>query len=114
MKIQLGIALLVGLAPALSLWGCACGSGGCPGQHSNNSIGSPPSSAFTSFAAIPKPGTSILTGVTTEGSYTANTSTFNVTSHSPPSQGEGTVTLTVDVGGNVTALTINGAQSSVT
>ncbi len=119
MKAYLGILLLVGSASALSLGGCACGSGGCPGQttstSSSSSGTSTTSSGFTSFAAMPKPGTSTLPGITTEGSYTAGAApAFDVTGHSPASQGSGTVTLTVDGSGNATALTINGALSSVT
>src|SRR6516164_2591928 len=128
MKVRLGIFLLIGLALALS----ACGnSGGCSitpanviavtgGSMSSSSCsgssnnGSSSSGEFTSFAAMPKPGTSTLSGITIEGSYTAPGPAFNVISHSAPSQGSGTVTLTVDGNGNATALTINGAQSSVT
>ncbi len=63
---------------------------------------------------MPKPGTSNLPGITTEASYTAPAPLFNLTSHSAPTQGTGTVTLTVDANGNVTALTVSGNQSSAT
>ena len=63
---------------------------------------------------MPKPGTTDLPGITTEVSYTSRPPVFDLTSHSTPAAGTGSVTLTVDSNGNITALTLNGAQSSAT
>jgi C-lobe and N-lobe beta barrels of Tf-binding protein B len=92
MKVNFGMMLLAGLVPALAVGGCS----------SDNNNG------FISFAAMPKPGTSVLPGFTTEVSTTAPN--FNNTQ---VGRGAGSVTLTVDSFGNVTALTIGGQESSV-
>lgn len=98
MKVKAGMMLLAGLLPALSV-------GGCSGDNHNNE--------FVSFAAMPKPGTSVLPGSTMEVAFTTSAPGSTVASVSPASAGSGSVTLTVDGSGNVTALTINGAQSAV-
>ena len=85
--------MLLGLIPALSV-------GGCSGDDNNG---------FVSFATLPKPGTTTLPGFTTEVSTTA-AAPFNVRQ---AGRGEGSVTVTVDSFGNVTALTIGGQESSV-
>jgi len=112
MKARLGLVVLVALAPALSFGGCASNKGetldGPPVTPAN-----PIADGFTSFSAIPKPGTSTLPGITTEASYTAPAPSFTVTGHSTPSLGAGSATLTLDANGNLTAININGAQSSV-
>ena len=94
MKIHFGLMLLAGAIPALSV-------GGCSSDNNNN--------GFVSFAQMPKPGTSVLPGFTTEVSTTGPN--FNNTQ---VGRGEGSVTLTVDSSGNVTALTMGGQESSVT
>jgi hypothetical protein len=93
MKKRFGLMLLAGAIPALSV-------GGCSSDNNNN--------GFVSFATMPKPGTSVLPGFTTEVSTTAPN--FNNTQ---VGRGTGSVTLTVDSFGNVTALTIGGQESSV-
>jgi len=97
MKVNFGVMLLAGLAPAVFLGGCS----------SDNTQG------FNSFATLPKPGTSSIPADTMELSYKGAAPGSKVTSVSPASGGSGTVTLTVDGAGSVTGLTINGAQSSV-
>ena len=114
MKSRLGTALVVCLAPALSVGACSSGGGGTPGTPLPPTPTNPVVGGFTSFAAMPKPGTSNLPGITTEVSYVSSPPKFDLTSHSTPASGTGTVTLTVDTGGNITALAVNGAQSSVT
>jgi hypothetical protein len=99
MKVKVGMMLLAGLAPALSL-------GGCSGDDAVH--------GFSSFATMPKPGTSKLPAVTTELSYTSAGPGFTkVTSLSPTSDGSGSVTLTVDAAGSITGLTIDGTQSHI-
>ena len=56
MKVNFGMMLLAGSAPALLLAGCS----GDDNIH-----------GFVSFATMPKPGTSVLPGFTTEVSTTA-------------------------------------------
>jgi hypothetical protein len=93
MKVNFGMMLLAGSAPALLLAGCS----GDDNIHQ-----------FVSFATIPKPGTTELPGFTTEVSTTAPN--FNNTQ---VGRGTGSVTLTVDSLGNITGLTIGGQESHV-
>src|SRR5579871_1157099 len=92
MKVNFGMMLLAGLVPALAV-------GGCSGNDHNE---------FVSFATMPKPGTSVLPGFTTEVSTTSPN--FNNTQ---VGRANGSVTLTVDSSGNVTALSIGGQESHV-
>ena len=91
MKVK-GMMLLAGLVPALAV-------GGCSGSSNDFN--------FVSFATMPKPGTSVLPGFTTEVSGNLN---FNNTQ---VGRANGNVTVTLDSAGNVTALTMAGKESSV-
>ena len=90
MKANYGMMLLAGLVPALAV-------GGCSGDDHHD---------FVSFATLAKPGTTVLPGFTTE----ASTNNF---SNTQVGRAEGSVTLTLDSLGNVTAFTIGGQESSV-
>lgn len=115
MRSRLGVALVLGLAPALSVGACSSGGGGTPSAPAAPvTPANPIAGGFTSFTAMPKPGTSNLSGITTEASYTSTPPLYNLTGHSAPTQGTGTVTLTVDASGNITALSLSGSQSSAT
>ena len=100
------IAILI--APiCATLAGCSGGGGGGGGV-----AGAASPVAFTSFSAVPKPGTVEITGSTLEGTYASNSS-FLVTSGTGPTAGSGKVTATYDAAGNQTAVTVAGSQSSV-
>src|SRR5262249_24020893 len=91
------------------LAGCLSGGGG-NSTVSNTPAGPTP---FTSWAAVPTPGTVTATGPTLEGSYTSNPqNNFAVTSVSNGTTANGTVQLTFDNNRAVTAASINGARSS--
>lgn len=92
-----------------ALAGCSGGGGG--GGVAGAGAASPV--AFTSFSAVPKPGTVEITGTTLEGTYASNSS-FLVTSGTGPTAGSGKVTVTYDAAGNQTSGTVAGSQSSVT
>ena len=102
------IAILI-VPICATLAGCSGGGGGGGGVAAAGAV-SP--IAFTSFSAVPKPGTVALTGTTLEGTYTTNSS-FLATAVSSPTVGSGTVTATYDAAGNQTAVTIAGSSSSV-
>jgi hypothetical protein len=97
MKVNFRMMLLAGSAPALLL-------GGCSGNNNHE---------FVSFATLAKPGTTQMPAITTEASHSSAAPAQHANTLSPTSDGTGTVTLTVDSAGFVTALTINGTQSSV-
>src|SRR5215469_17623698 len=97
MKVNFWTMLLAGSAPALLL-------GGCSGDNTHQ---------FVSFATLVKPGTTQIPAMTTEASHSSAAPAQHVNTLSPTTNGSGTVTLTVDASGSVTALTINGTQSSV-
>ena len=91
------------ISACLMLAGCGGGGGGGGGLTPV---------AFTSFAAVPKPGQVQLTGSSVEGDYASNSS-FLVTSVTNQQTGSATVTSNYDAAGNQTAGTIAGSRSSV-
>jgi hypothetical protein len=98
-------SILLGSA-AIALAGCGGGGGG------GGPAPAPAAPAgFTSFSALPKSATTTISGTTLEGSYTAGVQ--GVTSISTLTDGTGNVALTLDAAGTKTAVTVNGAKSSV-
>ena len=74
-----------------------------------------PTVAFTSWSAIPTPGTVTVTGSTIEASYISNplVTDFPVTSHTAPTTGTASGSITYNAAGAKTAVAITGRQSGV-
>lgn len=99
-------SFVVIVATALSLAACGGAAGG--------GAASVTPTAFTSFSDAPKPGATALAGNTLEATYTADPTTFAVTSISPVVSGNGTMTKTLDSSGATTTTVITGALSGFT
>lgn len=98
----------------------ACSSGGGSSGSSSPAVNQPsasvaPTVAFTSWSAVPIPGTVTITGKTVEASYISNpqASGFPVTSHSALTTGTANGSITYNSAGTRTALAITGSQSGV-
>lgn len=84
----------------------ACGGGGGGGGGALGPV------AFSSFAAIPKPGQVLLTGTSVEGDFTTNSAAL-VTNVTNQQQGSATIVATYDAAGSLTAGAITGARTSL-
>jgi len=102
------IVLVIPIASTILLAGCGGGGGG-GGTGAALNVAVP----FTSMAASPRPGTTELSGLTVETSYTSNTTTYMVESVAPPQIATGKLTRTTDNAGKMTSGSIAGTLSSI-
>lgn len=103
------------MACTTALSACGGGSGGGVGSTpAPTPTPTPTTPAFTSFANVQANTPTTISGITKEGTLTVDASGgIPSASVSTPTDGTGSVTFTVNSLRNITALTVAGAQSSV-